>query len=180
MKKSFIPSGPGTGIIAFMFHQYNMFCLVHSLQLNIDNTLKISLLFFKDCPSLANPSHGILSTRVRKANTVVSLSCNAGFTLFGSEKIHCQQNGQWSDIVGTCINGKNKSDCTLVQNVVRALSNFPSTSLAWICNGVFSCSNWNSCSCIPYEKIQVNSEFWSESEILVWPLMFWPFAEHWL
>ena len=52
------------------------------------------------------PPHGLLSTTVRKADTVVNMSCNAGYTLFGKESVRCLRDGHWSGILGDCINGK--------------------------------------------------------------------------
>ena len=70
-----------------IFHQKNCSCLL------------------ADCESLLSPANGSLSTKDVIAGTIVSVSCEAGFTLFGNETLLCQDGGAWNGSQGTCKKG---------------------------------------------------------------------------
>ncbi|XP_066271289.1 sushi, von Willebrand factor type A, EGF and pentraxin domain-containing protein 1-like [Branchiostoma lanceolatum] len=53
-------------------------------------------------PLLTAPANGALSTTARTYQTVVTTTCNAGYTLNGVATTTCQANGQWSNAVPTC------------------------------------------------------------------------------
>ncbi|CAH1252783.1 CSMD3 [Branchiostoma lanceolatum] len=53
-------------------------------------------------PVLTAPANGALSTTARTYQTVVTTTCNAGFTRSGAATATCQADGTWSNTVPTC------------------------------------------------------------------------------
>lgn len=62
-------------------------------------------LFVVMCPSLGTIDNGNLSTDATNINTVVTVHCNSGYQLQGSNILVCQSNGQWSDDKPSCHSG---------------------------------------------------------------------------
>ncbi|XP_078687161.1 uncharacterized protein LOC144919463 isoform X16 [Branchiostoma floridae x Branchiostoma belcheri] len=55
-----------------------------------------------ECPVLAVPTNGALSTAARTYQTVVTFTCNSGYVLSGFPTTTCQAGGTWSNSVPTC------------------------------------------------------------------------------
>ena len=72
------------------------------------STRRIALVSLQTDESLLSPANGSLSTKDVIAGTIVSVSCEAGFTLFGNETLLCQDDGAWNGSqlghvrIGTC------------------------------------------------------------------------------
>ena len=60
---------------------------------------------FTDCPALVAPANGALSTTDATTGSLVSVSCIAGFSLYGDSTLVCQINGTWTASVGVCRQG---------------------------------------------------------------------------
>lgn len=58
-----------------------------------------------DCAALAAPDNGSLSTTALTTGTIVTVTCNPGYTLKGDASLLCQDNGMWDKGVGICIPG---------------------------------------------------------------------------
>ena len=57
------------------------------------------------CGVLTDPSNGQVSFTTTTFLSVVTYSCNTGYSLEGNRKRTCTATGQWSDQAPTCIRG---------------------------------------------------------------------------
>ena len=69
------------------------------------------VLFLVFCPSLDNPSNGMISCSlgddgVPSYEDTCSFTCNTGYELTGNDTRTCQSNGSWSGSDAICSRGK--------------------------------------------------------------------------
>ena len=77
-----------------------------------------------DCQPLTVPAHGSISTNVLSQGTVVVVTCDTGYTLFGASIIECLTTADWNNAEPTCELGnklasiKNASS-TMLHNLAK-------------------------------------------------------------
>ena len=76
----------------------------------------ISLLLAVDCGDPGTPTNGQRSLSSTTYNSVVTYTCDVGYTLQGSNSIKCLYTGQWKGSVPLCI-GKSAKNLLHVQKV---------------------------------------------------------------
>ena len=69
------------------------------------------LLFLVSCPSLINPSNGVIDCSlgddgVPSYEDICSYACNTGYELTGSDTRTCQSDGSWSGSDTLCSRSK--------------------------------------------------------------------------
>jgi CUB/sushi domain-containing protein len=85
------------------------------------------------CPSLSPSSHLLLNTTSVSVGTVVSFSCEAGFSVNGNGHIACRDTGEWSGSRPTC----EKTVCPPLSSSSHLLLNTTSVSVGTVVS--FSC-----------------------------------------
>ena len=84
----------------------------------------LSLKPVSDCQPLSVPTHGSISTSVLSQGTVVFVTCDTGYTLFGANIIECLTIADWNNAEPTCELGnkltsiKNTSS-TMLHNLAK-------------------------------------------------------------
>ena len=56
-----------------------------------------------ECPSLENPSNGMVNATVTFFDSVATYTCNELYTLIGSSEVTCNESGVWSDTPPECL-----------------------------------------------------------------------------
>lgn len=64
--------------------------------------------FTPDCPALVTPAYGSLDTADVKEGTVVTVTCNTGYTLIGDIALECLPGGEWDKFLPVCDRGTTK------------------------------------------------------------------------
>ena len=95
---------------SLVFHQFHLFVVALSLITFICIARYDPILLHAaiDCGDPGTPTNGQRTLSSTTYNSVVTYTCDVGYTLQGSNSRTCQSNGQWSESVPQC-------DCKLVQ-----------------------------------------------------------------
>ena len=59
-----------------------------------------------DCSSLVVPENGALDTEDVMEGTVVTVTCNTGYTLLGVAVLNCLPGGKWDSFLPVCHRGE--------------------------------------------------------------------------
>ncbi|KAL4230224.1 Sushi [Mactra antiquata] len=54
------------------------------------------------CDTIMSPDNGNISYDSNGTQTIATITCNTGYTLYGKHVIYCLQDGSWSDVTPTC------------------------------------------------------------------------------
>ncbi len=71
--------------------------------------IKIDIILAIMCPSLSNPSNGIVSFNDLSIFSVATYSCNKGFFLVGLQVRECKTTGLWSEQEPVCQGAYNQT-----------------------------------------------------------------------
>ena len=63
-------------------------------------------LFSLDCKALVIPTDGSLDTTDVKEGTIVTTTCNTGYTLIGLSTVECLPRGKWNRYLPFCHRGR--------------------------------------------------------------------------
>ena len=67
------------------------------------------IFFPATCPSLSNPTNGMVAAEGNCEGDTATYTCNSGFELDGAAILTCQSNGMWDNPPPMCRAGKNKT-----------------------------------------------------------------------